>query len=184
MHWLAAVAMSCLLLATSCGPAIDRPVRGAVPGSAAPTAQGVPPTLQPSEGLRFRALPSPSPVLSARPAASAVPSPSVVAAPPIVRTIVPAANGRVPAGSSITVSAVVVGRGADLATVSLAVNGADSGAQIDKRSAREWSIHTTRALPNGSYTVRVLVQDTAGARGGFTWQFSVGSEEPTPEPGG
>jgi hypothetical protein len=184
MRWTGALVITCLTLTVACGPAIDRPVRGAVPGSAAPTAPGLPPTLQPSDSLRFKPLPSPSPALSANPAASPAPSPSAVAALPIVRTIQPAANGRVPANPSTTVSAVLVGRGADLATASLAVNGADAGAQIEKRSAREWAIHATQALPNGSYTARVLVQDTSGARGGFTWQISVGSEAPTPEPGG
>src|SRR5262245_23907801 len=134
-----------LLLATACGPANDRPVRGAVPGSAAPTAPGVPPTLTASEALRQRALPSPSPVAAvpaspqASPAAASSPgaspapspavaaaaaSPSAAAAPPIVRTIVPAANGHVPSGAPVTLSAVLIGRGADLASASLSVNGA------------------------------------------------------------
>src|SRR5262249_19779403 len=145
----AALAFVLLVLATACGPANDRPVRGAVPGSAAPTAPGLPPTLAASDALRQRALPSPSvavaepssgasPVVpSAVPAAAASPSaavsPSAVAAPPIVRTIVPGANGHVPAGGPVTLSAVLIGRGADLASASLSVNGADAGAQIDKR---------------------------------------------------
>jgi hypothetical protein len=82
----------------------------------------------------------------------------------------------------VTLSAVLVGRGADLATASLAVNGADSGAQIDKRTAREWTIHTSQTLGAGAHTARVLVRDASGASGGFTWQFLVGDEAPTPEP--
>jgi hypothetical protein len=71
---------------------------------------------------------------------------------------------------------VLVGRGADLASASLSVNGADAGAQIDKRSAREWSIHANQSLGAGSYTAKVLVRDTTGAAGGFTWVFLVGDE--------
>ena len=193
------LAALCALALAACGPVIDRPLRGAVPGSQAPTPPGVPPTLQPSEALRFRPLPSPSAAAgpSAAPAAAASPSPaaaspspglaaspSAVPAPPIVRTIAPAANARVPAGAATTVSAVLVGRDADLASASLAINGADAGAQIDKRSAREWSIHTSQGLGNGTYTARVLVHDASGAAGGFTWQFAVGEPPPTatPEP--
>ena len=43
-------------------------------------------------------------------------------------------------------------RGADLATASLSVNGADAGAQIDKRTPREWSIHTSQTLAAGTHT--------------------------------
>jgi hypothetical protein len=93
-----------------------------------------------------------------------------------VRTIVPGANGHVPASAPVALSAVLVGRGADLASASLSVNGADAGAQIDKRSAREWSIHTNQTLGAGSYTAKVLVRDASGAAGGFTWQFLVGDE--------
>jgi hypothetical protein len=104
-------------------------------------------------------------------------------APPIVRTIVPGADGHVASGS-VTLSAVLVGRGADLASASLAVNGADVGAQIDKQSPRNWTIHASRALADGTYTARVLVRDVLGAAGGFTWKFIVGEEsgEPTPQP--
>jgi hypothetical protein len=130
--------------------------------------------------LRFRPLPNPSPGLPA-PSPEAVASPSPAPAPPIVRTIAPAVNAHVPASGPTTISAVLVGRGADLASASLSVNGADAGAQIDKRSPREWSIHVAQGLQPGTYTARVLVGDTAGARGGYTWQFSVG-EEPTPTP--
>src|SRR5262245_35438678 len=126
-----------LLICAACAPANERPIRGAIPGTSAPTPPGVPPTLQPSEALRFRALPTPSPAavqpspgLAPSPSAvaSPVPSPSAPPAPPIVRTIVPSANGHVPGGQPVTLSAVLVGRGADLATASLSVNGADAGA--------------------------------------------------------
>jgi hypothetical protein len=176
------VAFVIALALASCAPANERPVRGAVPGTNdVATPAGVPPTLAPSDALRFRPLPSPSPGVAASP--SAVASPSVVAAPPIVRTIAPTNGGRVPGGAPVTLSAVLVGRSADLATASLMVNGADSGAQIDKRTPREWSIHTSQALANGTHTARVLVRDTSGAAGGFTWRFVVGEADDQP-PGG
>jgi len=183
-------AVMCLLALTvaSCAPANERPLRGAQPGTQAPTPPGVPPTLEPSEQLRFRALASPSPGVTADPSPgltanpSPVASPPAVAAPPIVRTIVPSANAHVPAGAPVTLSAVLVGRGADLATASLSMDGADAAAQIDKRSPRDWTIHASRAVANGSHTVHVLVRDAAGAAGGFTWQFLVGDETQTPVP--
>src|SRR5919202_5264048 len=121
-----------------CAPANERPLRGAQPGTQAPTPPGVPPTLQASEALRFRPLPSPSPAIALSPPPAV--SPSAVAAPPIVRTIVPGANEHVPAGAPVTLSAVLVGRGADLAPASMAVDGADAGAQMDSRLPREWTI--------------------------------------------
>jgi hypothetical protein len=166
--------------AASCGPAADRPRSGAVPGADIRTPPGVPPTLAASDGLAQHASPGPSPGIAVSPSAPA--SPSVVAAPPIVRTIVPGTNGRVPAGAPVAVSAVLVGRGADLASASMSVNGADVGAQIDKRTAREWSIHTSQTLGVGNYTARVNVRDATGAAGGFTWQFLVGEEEDAPKP--
>jgi hypothetical protein len=185
-----------MLLVVACSPANERPLRGAVPGSSAPTPPGVPPTLTASDALKQRALatpspaaaPQPSPGLAApSPAAAASPgaaqnpaaSPSAVAAPPIVRTIVPAANGHVPADTPVTLSAVLVGRAADLASASLSVNGADASAQIDKRSARDWTIHASQKLAAGTHTVKVLVRDASGAAGGFTWQIVVGEAEPT-----
>lgn len=192
------VALAALVM-SACGPASDRPLRGAVPGSGAPSVPGLPPTLEPSDALR-RAIPSPSAVPSPlaevapspvaqssvspskapSPAAQAASSPSAVAAPPIVRTIVPSANGHVPGGAPVTLSAVVVGRSADLASASLSVNGADAGAQIDKRSPRDWTIHASQPLTDGTHTVRVLVKDASGAAGGFTWQFIVGDAPATP----
>jgi hypothetical protein len=74
---------------------------------------------------------------------------------------------------------VLVGRTADLASASLSVNGADAGAQIEKRSPRDWTIHASQTLTSGTHTVKVLVKDASGAAGGFTWQFSVGETEPT-----
>ncbi len=176
--------LALVLLATlavvSCAPANERPMHGALPGSdTAPTPLGVPPTLTASEALRFRALPTPSPGVAAV-GPSPVASPSVVAAPPIVRTLAPSANGHVAAGPPVALSAVLVGRGADLATASLTVNGADAGAQIDRRSPREWSIHTSQSLAAGSHTAKVQVRDASGAAGGFTWQFVVGDATPTP----
>jgi hypothetical protein len=169
------LALLAALALASCAPASERPVRGAVPGGdAAPTAPGVPPTLAASEALRLRPLPTASPGLAAA-APSPLASPSAVT-PPIVRTIAPSANGHLPGGTPVTLSAVLVGRGADLASASLSVNGADAGAQIDKRTPREWSIHASQALANGTHTARVLVRDASGTAGGFTWQFTVGDD--------
>jgi hypothetical protein len=171
-----------VVLVVGCGRAIDRPLRGASPGAeAAPTAPGVPPTLAPSQALR--PLPSPSPALnpSPGPAASPAASPSP-ATPPIVRTIAPGNNAQVPEGAPVAVSAVLVGRGADLASATLQVDGGDVGAQIDKRSAREWTIRASRAFGPGTHTARVQVRDATGAAGGFTWRFSVGDANPQPSP--
>src|SRR6266851_8002414 len=148
------------LALASCAPANERPLRGAGPGTVAPTPPGVPPTLSPSETLRLRALATPA-VVQQQPSpgvnSSPVASPSAVASPPIVRTIAPSNNARVPATDPVALSAVLVGRTADLASASLSVNGADAGAQIDKRSPRDWTIHSSQKLANGTYTVRVLV---------------------------
>ena len=177
-----------VVLGVGCGRAIDRPAHGAAPGSeAANPTSAVPPTLQAGESLRARALPAPSPGLEPSPSPSpvaAVASPSAAAAPPIVRTIAPGADATVPPGSPVSLSAVLVGRGADLASATLTVNGADAGASIEQRSPRDWTIRASRSLPQGSYTARVLVRDTSGANGGFTWRFSVGEAEaaPTAEP--
>jgi hypothetical protein len=172
-------------LVVGCGPASDRPAHGASPGAASGDAtSAIPPTLQAAENLRFRPSPSPSPGLNPTPSPSAVAaaSPSVVAAPPIVRTIVPGPDASVPAGGTVAVSAVLVGRGADLATASLTVNGADFGASLEKRSPRDWTIRGTQPLGPGAYTARVLVRDANGANGGFTWRFSVGESEPPAAP--
>jgi hypothetical protein len=180
-----AILATLALALTACAPANERPLRGAGPGASAPTPPGVPPTLAASDTLRLRALatpaivqPQPSPGLATSP----LPSPSAVAAPPIVRTIAPGNNARVPATQPVALSAVLVGRTADLATASLSVNGADAGAQIDKRSPRDWTIHVSQKLGNGTYTVRVLVRDATGGAGGFTWQIVVGEEAATATP--
>ena len=110
------------------------------------------------------------------------PSPSVPAAPPIVRTIAPANNARVPAGAPVTVSAVLVGRGADLASATLQIDGAEASPQIDKRTPREWTIRSSRTLAPGGHTARVQVRDDGGAAGGFTWRFEVGDPEPEGSP--
>jgi hypothetical protein len=199
---LALLAATLVALTVGCSPAIDRPLRGAIPGSPPPTVPGLPPTLVASDALRRvvaspspgeAAQPSPSaavvqaspsPVAEPSPGATAAPSPSVVAAPPIVRTIVPGANGHVPAGGPVSLSAVLVGRGADLESASLSADGADAGAQIDKRSPRDWTIHASPRLGSGSHTVRVLVHDTSGLSGGFTWQITVdGAPAPDTQPG-
>jgi pyruvate dehydrogenase E2 component (dihydrolipoamide acetyltransferase) len=174
-----ACALLAALIVAGCAPANERPLRGAVPGTdAAATPPGVPPTLTASDALRLKPVPVPSPGIASSPSASPVASPSVVVAAPIVRTIAPGANGHVPSGAPVTLSAVLVGRGADLASASLSVNGVDAGAQIDKRSARDWTIHASQSLGNGMQTARVLVRDADGGSGGFTWQFAVGDEAP------
>jgi hypothetical protein len=98
-----------------------------------------------------------------------------------VRTIAPANNSHVPAAQPVTLSAVLIGRTADLASATLSVNGADAGAQIEKRSARDWTIRASQNLATGTYTVKVLVRDSAGTAGGFTWKFVVGEEPATSE---
>jgi len=165
-----------LLVMLGCGRATDRPLRGAAPGTEPPATAGLPPTLQPSDALRFRPLPSPSPGVNASPSPSASPAPLA----PIVRTIDPPNGGKAAPGAPVTVSAVLVGRTADLASASLTVNNADVGAQVDKRTTREWTIHTTQALPAGHYTARVLVVDKSGTRGGFTWQFDIAAADEAP----
>jgi hypothetical protein len=97
-----------------------------------------------------------------------------------VRTIVPGANGHVASGP-VALSAVLVGRGSDLESASLSTDGADAGAQIDKRSPRDWTIHASQRLSDGTHTVRVLVHDASGLAGGFTWQITVGGGAPAPE---
>jgi hypothetical protein len=169
-----------------CGPATDRPARGAAPGLAGGDAtSALPPTLQAAENLRSKPSPVPSPGLpnpTPSPSVVAAASPSPVAAPPIVRTIVPGPDASLPAGGAVAVSAVLVGRGADLATASLTVNGADFGAALEKRSPRDWTIHGAQPLAPGAYTARVLVRDANGTNGGFTWRFNVGEPEPPPPP--
>jgi hypothetical protein len=193
---LALATAASMIVLTACAPANERPLSGAVPGSQAPTPPGLPPTLLPADALRPKpqAAASPSPGVDPQPSASpaeaepspspavAEASPSVVAAPPIVRTIVPGANGHVPAGGAVTLSAVLVGRSADLASASLATDGTDAGGQIDKRSPRDWTIHAAPKLSSGPHTVRVQVNDASGQRGGFTWQITVGEANPQPAP--
>ncbi len=97
-----------------------------------------------------------------------------------MRTIAPAQGGQVPADGPVTVSAVLVGRGADLADASLTIDGAPVGS-IDKTSSTQWSVSASQALAPGAHIARVLVTDVQGGRGGFTWQFSVGGA-PAPAP--
>jgi hypothetical protein len=196
--WLAVL---CLV---GCGRP-DRPIRGAEPGSTE-TQPGVPPTLAGDSRLQSAPMvspsaqaivkPVPSQAAAPTPAASA-PSPAPTAAiaaaspsagptsagasqPPIVRTIAPAQGGQVPAGAPVTVSAVLVGRGADLADASLTIDGTPAGS-IDKTSSTQWSISASQALAPGAHTAHVLVADAQGGRGGFTWQFIVGAA-PAPVP--
>ena len=94
----------------------------------------------------------------------------------------PAPTATSPAARRSTLSAVLVGRGADLASASLAVNGADAGAQIDKRSPREWTIHASQSSATGTHTVRVLVRDASGALGRVHLADSVGGEPESRQP--
>jgi hypothetical protein len=180
-----AIVLLALVTTLGCGRAIDRPLRGAAPGTEAPATAGVPPTLSPSDALRFRPLASPSPGVDPSPAANASPSPAANASPsavplaPIVRTIAPAAQAHVPPSAPVALQATLVGRTADLAMATLTVDNGEVGAQTDKRSAREWTIRASKQLPPGPHTARVQVRDAAGTPGGFTWQFVV--DDNTPE---
>jgi hypothetical protein len=154
------------------------------------------PATQPSPLALAAAAPEPSPGAgptgtasagaesTATAAASAGPTPAVSPAtasqPPIVRTIAPAAGGQVDGGAPVTISAVLVGRGADLAEASLTIDGATAGS-VDRQSARQWAISASQTLPPGQHTARVLVTDTNGGRGGYTWQFTVAGAAP-PKP--
>jgi hypothetical protein len=180
------VLLALVVAVVGCSPAIERPLSGAAPGHAAPTAtSAVPPTLSPDPRFKALVLPSPSPALALSPAPAAAASPSPATAPPIVRTISPSTNASVPAGPPVAISAVLVGRGADLAGANLIVDGADTAAQPDKRAPRDWSIHATLPLSPGDHTAIVRVRDESGAAGGYTWHFSVGeaSHGATPTPG-
>jgi hypothetical protein len=175
------LALLVLLALIGCGRAIDRPARGAAPGvEAAQPTPAIPPTLTASETLVFRALPSPSADASVGPSPSPAGSPSPAAMPPIVRTIAPPADGTLPPGAPVTLSAVLVGRGADLAAAQLFLNGGEIGGEIDRRNPREWTIRATQALGPGTYTARVLVRDATGGAGGFTWRFTIGAPAPPP----
>ncbi len=165
---------------SACGRVIDRPLSGAVPGSDRPLpTSAVPPTLAPSDP-RFGQLPRPSPGLGL---GLPGPSPSASPQPPIIRTIQPPANASLPPGAPVNISAVLVGRGADLVSATLFVDGAEVAAEVEQRDQQQWTIAVTQALPVGPHTARVLVRDTTGAAGGFTWQFTVGEPSPTPPPG-
>lgn len=175
--WLPSLATIVVAISVACSPATERPLRGTVPGFAYPTPTvGVPPTLASLPDPRLRALPDPSPGLAASPS----PSASVVAgAPPIVRTIQPPQGATVPVGGAVTVSAVLVGRSADLSTASLVLDGVELPAQTSKANPRTWTIQASVPASQGAHTARVSVRDAAGVAGGFTWQFTVG-EPPTP----
>lgn len=180
---LAAGLLATLAGGAACAPATDRPVRGALPGIDYPTpTAAVPPTLAAGSDLRFRVLPNPSPGLAASPFPSPSASP-VAGAPPIVRSIQPPQGASVPLGAPLSVSAVLVGRGADLASASLVVDAVEQPAQIDRTDPRTWTVRTTLPAPAaGVHTARVSVRDSANAAGGFTWQFVVGTPTPTEEP--
>ncbi len=173
--------LASVLLLAGCAPANQRPLSGAIPGAdhSTPT-PAAPPTLPVGSEPQLRALPDPSPGLGDL--ASPSPSASPNSSPPIVRTIAPALGAAVPEGAPVAVSAVLVGRGADLATASLTVDGAEVGAETSKATPQQWTIGATQALPPGSHTARVSVVDATGARGGYTWQFTVGiAATPTSE---
>ncbi|GAC1314317.1 MAG: hypothetical protein NVSMB2_03570 [Chloroflexota bacterium] len=74
----------------------------------------------------------------------------------------------------LSLSAVLVGRGADLASATMAVDGADARAVVDKRSPRDWTIRAGGTFESGTHAARVQVRDASGGAGGFAWQFSVG----------
>jgi len=194
-----------LALLLGCGRPADRPARGAAPGgSGDPSTPAVPPTLAVSDDrLRPPPILSPSPEAAPSPAEAAPngvpdlspspgPSPAVAASPaaspaasvlpPIVRTITPADGTSAPAGGPVVVSAVLVGRGTDLADAALTIDGVAVGA-VDQQSPRQWTIRASLLLPPGQHTARVIVNDAGGGRGGFTWRFTVGGgEDAVPKP--
>lgn len=175
--------IACTLLLLGCSPARERPLRGAAPGLDYPTpTPALPPTLVPGSELRFVGLPVPSPGLSPGPSSTPYASPSPGAAPPIVRTIQPAANTQLAGGAPVPVSATLVGRGADLSTATLSVDGADVGARIERANARQWTISASQPFADGSHKVVVRVTDSMGGVGGFSWQFSTGAPSATPTP--
>lgn len=178
-----ALAVLLAVLAAGCAPAIERPRSGALPGTEYPTpTAGVPPTLTTASDPRFRGLPSPSPGLAASP--SAVPSPVAAGRPPIVLGLAPANGGAVGAGAPVAVSAGLVGRENDLAAASLFVDGAEVPASVERADPRRWTIRATLPLAAGQHSARVLVEDAARVRAGFTWRFYVGTPPPpaTPKP--
>jgi len=196
-----------LALLLGCGRPADRPARGAAPGGSgdAPTS-AVPPTLAVSDDRLRPPLilspgpepvpspaeaapnvvpdvsPSPSPSPNPAVAASSAASPAASVLPPIVRTITPADGTSAPAGAPVVVSAVLVGRGTDLADAVLTIDGVAIGA-VDQQSPRQWTIRASQLLPPGQHTARVIVNDAGGGRGGFTWRFTVGGgEDAVPKP--
>lgn len=178
---IVALAVLLAILVAGCAPAIERPRSGALPGVEFPTpTAGVPPTLTIAGDPRFRGLPSPSPGVAASP--SAVPSPVAAGRPPIVLGLVPANGGAVGAGGPVAVSAGLVGRENDLATASLFVDGAEVPASVERADPRRWTIRATLPLPAGQHSARVLVEDAARVRAGFTWRFYVGTPPPPPAP--
>jgi hypothetical protein len=82
----------------------------------------------------------------------------------------------------VPLAATLVGRGVDLATASMAVDGAEVAATVTKQDARTWALRFATTLPAGPHTARVSVRDALGQAGGFTWQFVVGNPEPTATP--
>lgn len=175
--------LACGLLLIGCSPARERPLRGAAPGLDYPTpTPALPPTLVPGSDLRFAGLPAPSPGLLVNPSSTPSASPSPAAAPPIVRTIQPAANAQLAGGAPVPVSATLVGRGADLSSATLSVDGADVGARIDRANARLWTISASQPFGDGTHKAVVRVTDSTGGVGGFSWQFSIGAPTATPTP--
>ena len=179
---------------------LQTPPSPSAPTKPAPAALGVPaspaatqsPTATGQSTPTSASQPSPTGPSQSTPTSASQPSPAATAAagasptgpsqPPIVRTIAPTAGAQVDAGAPVTVSAVLVGRGADLADASLTIDGAPAGS-IDKQAARQWAISGSQALAPGPHTARVLVTDANGVRGGYTWQFTVGGgAAPAPAP--
>lgn len=184
---VAGVGVVLLLALVGCAPATTRPARGAQPGVEAPTpTPALPPTLTVADP-RFRGLSTPAPGTtpgvrpSPSPGIAASPSPSPNALPPIVRSIAPAGGNTLPVGVPVRVQAVLVGRGADLSSVNLAVNGQELPADGDRTNPRQWTVGANASLDPGLHTARVIVLDSTGARGGFTWQFTVGETPPAEE---
>lgn len=172
------IVVACVSLAAACSPASDRPLQGAVPGTSGAATSFLPPTLAPAMSDA-----TPSPAASAAVSPQASPSPVATSneatASPIIRTLAPAPGSQA-SGGSVTVSAVLLGRGSDLASADLTVDGAPAGAQIDRTSPREWTIAATQVLAAGSHTAHATVAQESGEAAGFSWTFSVaGAAAPT-----
>ncbi len=168
-------------LVLGCSPAIERPLSGAQPGQGPTPGSNVPPTLSPAD-LHFADLPSPSPGSGRGASTAPSPSPVVPPGPPVIRSLLPAPDSLLPPDAPVTLYAAVEGRGADLANVSLTLDGVPARAVLEQRDPRSWTIAARQDVPEGEHVLHVLVADVAGRTTNYAWKFTVASPTPTPEP--